>query len=201
MNQKDSGNIIQINERIVKDQLGEVVRETVEETLNKLLDAEAEELIEAQRYERSDDRKGYRAGHYQRNLDTKSGRVTLNVPKMKHLKFESAIIERYKRRECSVEEALIEMYLAGVSVRRVEDITEHLWGTKVSPGTISNMNKQIYDKIDQWRSRPLNDSYAYVYLDGVVMKRLWGDEIRNVSILLTFRTSQSKNLYIYDKTA
>ena len=62
------------------------------------------------------------------------------------LPFETAIIERYRRRETFVEETLIEMYLAGVSVRRVEDITEALWGTKVSPGPISNLNKKAYEK-------------------------------------------------------
>ena len=61
-------------------------------------------------------------------------------------------VERYKRRECSVEEALIEMYLAGVSVRRVEDITEALWGSKVSSRTISNLNKKAYEHIEEWRS-------------------------------------------------
>ena len=68
----------------------------------------------------------------------------MRMPKLKGVTFETAIIERYKRRETSIEEALIEMYLAGVSVRRVEDITEALWGTKVSPGTISNLNKKAY---------------------------------------------------------
>lgn len=70
--------------------------------------------------------------------------MTLEVPKLKGIPFETAIIERYRRRECSVEEALIEMYLAGVSVCRVKDITEALWGTRVSPGTISNPNKKAY---------------------------------------------------------
>ena len=73
-----------------------------------------------------------RAGHYERGLHTKAGEVKLKVPKLRSLPFETAIIERYKRRESSVEEALIERYLAGVSVRRVEDITEALWGAKVS---------------------------------------------------------------------
>ena len=73
------------------------------------------------KYERSGDRKGYRSGHYERNSSTTSGDVTLRVPKLKGIQFQTAIIERYKRRECSVEEALIEMYLAGVSVRRVEE--------------------------------------------------------------------------------
>jgi Transposase, Mutator family len=66
---------------------------------------------------------------------------------------ETAIIERYRRRERSVEEALIEMYLAGVSVRRVEDITEALWGTRVSPATVSDLNKKIYGTIEAWRNR------------------------------------------------
>lgn len=69
--------------------------------------------------------------------------------------FETAIIERYRRRESSVDEALIEMYLAGVSVRRVENITQALWGTKVSASTVSELNQKIYGKIDEWRLRPL----------------------------------------------
>ena len=78
-------------------------------------------LRQAARYERNEARQGYRSGHYDRNLTTTSGNVTLHVPRLKGVSFETAIIERYRRRESSVEEALIEMYLAGVSVRRVED--------------------------------------------------------------------------------
>jgi transposase-like protein len=81
-------------------------------------------------------RRDTRAGHYERNLQTKAGGLRLKVPKLRQQTFETAIIERYRRRESSVEEALIEMYLAGVSVRRVEDITEALWGTRVSPATV-----------------------------------------------------------------
>ena len=87
-------------------------------------------------------------------------------------------------RESSVEEALIEMYLAGVSVRRVEDITEALWGTRVSPSTVSNLNRKIYAKIEAWRNRPIEGEYPYVFLDGIVMKRTWAGEVRNVSLLV-----------------
>src|SRR5262249_13393576 len=116
-------------ERRIKSHLERVVRGSVEETLNALLDAEADRLCNAQRYERSAARRDTRAGHYERGLQTKAGEVRLRVPKLRRQAFETAIIERYRRRESSVEEALIEMYLAGVSVRRVEDITEALWGT------------------------------------------------------------------------
>lgn len=131
-----SEKIVQLNEEVIKGEIKELVRSSVEETLNGLLDAEAAELTQAAKYERSEARQGYRSGHYSRNLTTTSGDVQLNVPKLKGVSFETAIIERYRCRESSVEEALIEMYLAGVSVRRVEDITEALWGSKVSPATI-----------------------------------------------------------------
>ena len=184
--ERSQGRIISIDEGLVKSQLGSVVRETVEQTLNKMLDAEADELCGAKRYARSPDRIDTRAGHYERTLDTKAGRVKLKVPKLRTIPFESAIIDRYRRRESSVEEALMEMYLAGVSVRRVEDITEALWGTRVSAGVVSKLNQELYDKIDLWRTRPIEGAFPYVYLDGIVLKRTWADEIRNVSILVAF---------------
>jgi putative transposase len=179
-----TGKIIEIHEEKIKDHLGEFVKTTVEETLNAMLDAEADKICNAGRYERSADRLDTRAGHYTRNLHTKAGEVKLKVPKLRTLPFESAVVQRYQRREISVEEALVEMYLAGVSVRRVEDITEALWGTKVSPGTISNLNKKVYEHIEKWRNRPIEDEYPYVYLDGTVLKKSWGGEVRNISILV-----------------
>ena len=181
---KVMGDVIQIDEARIRDHLGEMVRGTVEETLNAMLDAEADRLCGADRYERSEGRKDTRAGSYQRSLDTKAGKVSLKVPKLRRQTFETAIIERYRRRESSVEEALVEMYLAGVSVRRVEDITEALWGTRVSPGTVSNLNKKIYAKIDEWRHRKIEGDHPYVFLDGIVMKRSWAGEVRNVSLLV-----------------
>ena len=186
-----SKNIVQFNEEIIKGQIKELVRGSVEETLNELLEAEAEKLTQAARYERSEARQGYRSGHYDRNLTTTSGEVTLHVPRLKGISFETAIIERYRRRESSVEEALIEMYLAGVSVRRVEDITEALWGSKVSASTISELNKKAYVNIEAWRSRPLqSNKYPYVYVDGIYLKRNWGGEYENVSVLVAIAVDE-----------
>lgn len=183
-------NIIQVNQETVKDHVNKMVLSAVEETLNTLLDAEADRLCNAKRYERTDARKDTRAGSYDRKLHTKTGEVTLNVPKLRSLPFETAIIERYRRRECSVEEALIEMYLAGVSVRRVEDITQALWGQRVSPQAVSDLNKKIYVQIEAWRNRPIHGEYAYVYLDGVWLKRSWGGEVHNVSVLIAIGVSK-----------
>jgi transposase-like protein len=178
--------VIEIDERKLEDHLGHIVRGTVEDTLNALLDAEADTLCGAGRYQRSSARRDTRAGSYQRKLETKAGEVTLKVPKLRTLPFESAIIERYRRREASVEEALIEMYLAGVSVRRVEDVTEALWGTRVSSGTVSNLNQKIYKHIETWRNRSIEGEYPYVFLDGMVLKRTWAGEVRNISVLVAF---------------
>ena len=187
MQESDStttGKIIQINEGQVRAHLSELVRGSVEETLNAMLEKEADELCRARRYERSEGRVSTRAGHYGRKLHTKAGEVTLQMPRLRSVPFETAIVERYRRRESSVEEALIEMYLAGVSVRRVEDITEALWGTRVSPSTVSELNQKIYGTIEAWRNRPIDREYPYVYLDGIFLKRSWGGEVRNVSVLV-----------------
>jgi len=189
-NTHDLGKVIEIDEAKIKDHLGDIVRGTVEETLNAMLDAEADRICNAKRYERTPDRKDTRAGHYTRSLGTKAGDVTLQVPKLRSLPFETAIIERYRRRETSVEEAMIEMYLAGVSVRRVEDITQALWGTKVSPSTVSNLNKKIYGRINDWRNRPIENEHPYVYLDGIALKRSWGGEVRSVSVLVAIGVDQ-----------
>lgn len=186
-----SEKIVQLNEEIIKSELKELVRSSVEETLNGLLEQEAQQLTGAAKYERSAERQGYRSGHYSRNLTTTSGDVELKMPKLKGVTFETAIIERYRRRESSVEEALIEMYLAGVSVRRVEDITEALWGSKVSPSTISELNKKAYVHIEDWRNRPLQGGkYPYVYVDGIYLRRNWGGEYENVAILVAIAVNE-----------
>ena len=185
---KPLGDVIAINEAVIKDHRHKVVVKTVEETLNAMLDAD--ELCGAKRYEHSPNRVDTRAGSYERQLHTKAGEVTLKVPKLRSLPFESAIIERYKRREISVEEALVEMYLAGVSVRRVEDITQALWGTRVSPSTVSELNQKIAVQIEEWRNQPIIGEHAYVFLDGIWLKRSWGGEVKNVSILVAIGVNQ-----------
>jgi putative transposase len=187
---KELGKVIHIDEGKIEDHLGQMVRKSVEATLNEMLDAEAEQLCNAGRYERSPDRVDTRAGHYKRKLHTKAGEVELKVPKLRTLPFETEIIKRYQRRETSVEEALVEMYLAGVSVRRVEDITQALWGTRVSPSVVSDLNQKIYVKIEAWRNAEIEGRHPYVYLDGISLKRSWGGEVKNVAVLVAFGVNE-----------
>lgn len=118
-----SANIVSVDEESLRSDLRELVRKTVQETPNALLDEEADEMVGAERYERTAAREAYRSGHYKRKLVTTSGEVVLDVPKLRGATFQTAVIERYRRRETSVEEAIIEMYLAGVSTRRIEDVS------------------------------------------------------------------------------
>ena len=183
-NEKSIVGAIKINEKEIGDHLNQLVRQSVEDTINSLLDAEADAICNAGRYQRSPDRLDTRAGSYKRKLLTSTGKVELTVPRLRSLPFETQIIKRYQTKQSSVEEALIEMYLAGVSVRRVEDITEALWGTKVSSSTVSDLNQKIYNKIESWRMQPIQEEHPYVFVDGVYLKRSWGGEVQNVSVLV-----------------
>ncbi len=176
--------IVTFDEQAVRDELKELARRTVEDTLNALLEEEADDLVKADRYERTAEREAYRAGHYERGLTTTSGQVTLKMPKLKGMRFATAIIERYKRRETSVEEAMIEMYLAGVSTRRIEDVSEILWGASVSAATVSNLNDKAFEAVEEWRSRPLACKYPYVFVDGIYLKRSWGGSFENVAVMV-----------------
>lgn len=176
--------VFQVDEVRVKSFLEEKMRGTIEEMMNKLLDAEADALCQAERYQRSADRVTTRSGSYQRKLHTTVGEVNLKMPRLRAFPFETQIIERYRRRQSSVEESLMEMFLAGVSVRRVEDITEALWGVRVKPGVVCDLNQKVYERIEAWRNEPIQGDHPYVYLDGIWLKRSWGGEVKNIAVLV-----------------
>ncbi|WP_417803137.1 IS256 family transposase [Thermophilibacter provencensis] len=176
--------IVSLNEETLRDDLRELVRKTVEELLNGLLEEEAGDLVGAERYERTAEREAYRAGHYDRKLATTSGEVTLRMPRLKGVRFTTAIIERYRRRETSVEEAMIEMCLAGVSTRRIEDVSEALWGSSVSASTVSSLSEKAFKAVERWRNRPLERAYPYACAGGIYLRRSWGGSYENVAVMV-----------------
>ncbi len=178
------GLIVTLNGRALKGDLRELVRRAVEEMLNGLLEEEAGDLVGAERYERTAEREACRAGHYERSLTTSSGEVTIRMPKLKGMRFATAITGRCRRRETSVEEAMIEMYLAGVSTRRIEDVSEILWGSSVSASTVSNLNERAFASVEEWRNRPLDRAYPYACVDGIYLKRSWGGSYENVAVMV-----------------
>lgn len=173
-------NILQVNE----SELDRKIKHIAEQVLDKMLDAEADDIAHASTYERTDGRKAYHAGHYKRDFTVKAGTLRLQVPKLKGELFRSMVVSRYRRREESVDEALIDMYLAGVSQRRVDEISRDLWGTRTAPATLSKNLKDVYARIDAWRNRPLTRPMPYVFMDGVWHRRIWGAHVETVSVLV-----------------
>ena len=174
--------IVSLNEESLKPDLREPVGRTVEDTLNGLPGEEADDLVGAERHGRTAEREAYRAGHHDRSLATSSGEVTIHMPKLKGMRFTTAIIERYRRRETGVEEAVIEMCLAGVSTRRMEDVSEILWGSSVSAATVSNLNEKAFASVGEWRNRPLERACPCVCVDGIYLKRSRGGSYENVAV-------------------
>ena len=182
--------IVSFDDEAIKGYVGKLVAKTVEETLNALLDEEADQLVNAGRYERTDKRQAYRGGHYRRRLVTGTGEVELSVPKLRGATSATKIIERYRRRESSVEEAMMETCLAGVSTRRIEDVSEILWGSSVSRDTVSNLNQEAFAKVEEWRTRPLTCAYPYACVDGTYLKKNWGGAYESVAMLIAIGVNE-----------
>lgn len=140
--------------------------------------------IGSKRYEHTASREAYRVGLFDRKLATTSGEAAIRMSRPKWIRFTTAIIERCRGRETSVEEAMIEMYLAGASTRRIEDVSEILWGSSVSASTVSNLNEKAFAAVEEWKSRPLERAYPYVYIDGIYLKRSWGDSFESVAVMV-----------------
>ena len=143
-------NIIQIDQNLLETRLDRLITEKMTQILNAMLDAEADEITGAARYERSGGRKAYRTGHYERSLTAKAGRLELKVPKLKGAVFESAVIERYRRREQSVEKSSTDMCLAGADSYETRSVifTSNLefsrWGDVFGDG---DMAAAVIDRI------------------------------------------------------
>jgi transposase-like protein len=175
---------LKIDAQEVKGFLDSRIKEAVEDVLQVFLEEEATALSGADRYERTEQRKDYRNGYRERKLVTRVGQVLLKVPRLRELAFTTSIIERYQRRECSIDEALLEMYFAGVSTRRVQDITEALWGGQVSADQMSTLNAKAMEQLEQWRNRKIEGTWPYFFCDGMILSRRWETEVHNVSVLI-----------------
>ena len=174
--------IVSLNEESLKSDLREPVGRAVEDTLNGLPGEEADDLVGAERHGRTAEREACRAGHYDRSPAASSGEVTIHMPKLKGMRFATAIIERYRRRETGVEEAVIEMCLAGVPTRRIEDASEIPWGSSVSAATVSDPNERASASVEERRNRPLERAYPYVCVDGIYLTRSRGGSYENVAV-------------------
>src|SRR5512140_3235235 len=138
------------------------LRPLVQEVIQQLLEAEMEEALGAEKSERTPGRRGYRSGYYGRTLVTRVGKLELRVPQDRLGRFRTEVFERYQRSEKALVGALTEMYVQGVSTRKVKAITEELCGHEVSSSTISRLNKSLDEELERFATRRLTDPYPYL---------------------------------------
>jgi transposase-like protein len=143
----------------------DVLKDLMREALQTVLEGEMTEFLGASPGERTEQRQGYRSGYYSRNLVTRIGKLELSVPRDRNGEFSTALFERYQRSEKALVSALAEMYVQGVSTRKVKAITEELCGHSFSASTISQINKGLDESLARFANRPLEDEYPYLILD------------------------------------
>lgn len=160
------------------------IRAVVQETLQQILECEMDELLQARRSERNDDRTGYRSGSYERSFITRVGKLELRVPQDRAGRFRTELFERYQRSEKALFAALTEMYVQGVSTRKVKAITEELCGHSFSASSISGITKKLDDQLAAFASRPLEEDYPYLIVDARYERIRIDGAIRSQAVLI-----------------
>jgi transposase-like protein len=161
------------------------VREGVKAVLEEVLQEEMSEHLEAGYCELTPTRRGERNGRYTRNLVTPVGKIErLEVPRDREGEFVTEVFERYKRMTGDVEEAVLEMYLSGISVRKVAGVTEALSRVKVGKDAVSRIARRLEEEQKEWRERSLEEkAYPYLYLDATYLKMRWGTSVTSMALL------------------
>lgn len=159
------------------------LKEIVQEVVQQILEAEMEETLQAAKGERTPQRLGYRAGYYPRILVTRVGKLELRVPQDRQGRFSTRLFERYQRSERALVQALAEMYVKGVSTRKVKAITEELCGHEFSASAISQINQKMDEELEQFASRRLEEEYPYLILDARYEKVRESGVIRTQAVL------------------
>lgn len=179
---KDSAGTSKLKELLAEDQ--DLLRGLMKEALQQVLEAEMEEALGASKSERSDGRLGYRSGYYGRSLITRVGKLELRVPQDRQGRFRTEVFERYQRSEKALVEALMEMYIQGVSTRKVKAITEELCGHEFSATTVSGMVKKLDEELAAFAGRQLEEEYPYLIVDARYEKVRESGAVRSQAVLV-----------------
>ena len=161
------------------------VREGVKAVLEEVLEEEMTQHLEAGYRELTPTRRGERNGHYLRNLLTSAGKIErLEVPRDREGEFITELFERYKRMTGDVEEAVLEMYLSGISVRKIASVTEALSKVRVGKDAVSRIARRLEEQQREWRERSLEEKeYPYLYLDATYLKVRWDASVTSMALL------------------
>ncbi len=178
-------NLEQLKAEVEKSSLGSPVKASLALVLNSLMEKERDEYINALSHERTDDRRGYRNGYYERELITGTGSLTLKVPRTRDGEFSTSVFQKYERCEQALILSMIEMVVNGVSTRKVTKIVEELCGKSVSKSLVSNLTKSLDPIVNEWRNRPLNTLYyPYIYVDAMYIKVRENDRVVSKGVLI-----------------
>jgi len=156
----------------------------VQEAVQAILEMEMEECLQAGKHERTDDRQGYRSGYYRRRLITRVGTLVLRVPQDRSGRFSTKVFEQYQRSEKALVAALAQMYVQGVSTRKVAAVTQELCGHEFSASSISAITRRLEEQLAQFSQRPLEVEYPYVIVDARYERVREGGVIVNRAILV-----------------
>jgi transposase-like protein len=167
------------------------VRQLVERTVQQVLEAEMTSFLGAETYERNGERRGWRNGFKPRTLKTRVGELELMVPKDRDGQFQTELFERYQRSEKAFVAALLQMYVEGVSTRKVTEITEALCGLEVSKSQVSALTAKLDAEIGEWRTRPLSEAYPYLIFDARYEKVRRGGSVVSQGVLVAIGISKS----------
>jgi transposase-like protein len=174
----------QLNLKEIFAEQEDYLRRLIQQVVQEVLEAEMGEVVGAQKSERTPDRLGYRSGYYHRTLMTRVGKLELRVPQDRQGRFRTEVFERYQRSEKALVGALAEMYVQGVSTRKVKAITEELCGHEFSASTISRINQSLDEELQKFASRQFDEEYPYVILDARYEKVREEGVIRSQAVLV-----------------
>jgi transposase-like protein len=158
-------NAKKVNWKAMVAEQEDFLRPLIREVLQEVMEADMDEALGAEKGERTESRVGYRSGYYNRTLVTRVGKLELRVPQDRQGRFRTEVFERYQRSEKALVGAMTEMYVQGVSTRKVKAITEELCGHEVSASTISRLNVKLDEELERFAKRPLTEPYPYLILD------------------------------------
>lgn len=181
---KTKGTITRAELKQVLTEDTDFLRPLMQMVLQEVLEAEMDEAVGAAKSERAEGRKGYRSGYYNRGLVTRVGKLELRVPQDRQGRFSTEIFERYQRSEKAFVSTLAEMYIQGVSTRKVKAVTEELCGHAFSASTVSAINVKLDGELNQFASRRLDMEYPYVILDARYEKVRLDGVIRSQAVLV-----------------
>lgn len=162
----------------------EIFKNILERLFNEAMEIERSEFLGAGPYERTSERLGHANGFKSKGYQTGVGKLELSIPQVRGLKFYPQSLERGCRSERALKLAIAEMYVMGVSTRKVTKITEQLCGFEVSSGQVSRLSKELDETLEAFRNRPLDDEYPFVYLDAMYEKVRYGGMIRDMAVLV-----------------